>query len=355
MALIAASPTPAVGRTDAGVWLVNLGVASDQLEHEFDELCAGVEAMTRDPPTDIRLLAEPEHVHIKVLVQPELPRIRSTHGILLWVFNRGTFAAWTRTPELLQRLLWKIRLASERDPPLQQFVHVFDPPGPGVDQGIRLLLALGLEVRRPEAEDRVLAEVQRPDGVVCALLGERFPARREPGDDFIARSHAAIEHAIRSRQNTAALDALSLAELAELRTLLGPPREVEPVLSARQLRRALLAVADGAPLEPLLAELMTREFPLLMISTPDRGAVIRNWPGGARGTAAYPDFPSLHRSARDMNIPRDSYIVAGQSPRDLLAWSAEKDLCLMLGVFRDPEHPLYIRVTPEDIRALRKA
>ena len=353
VALHRMTPRPGVDCSAAGVWLAHLGASSDEKEEEMEAVLGEVEALLGRPRPKILLAAVDGQV--SSLMAPANPPVVQAAGYLLWTVDVGALAHAPRAPALVQRLLRRMYVTSRAS--IAQTVFVLGEESGAGRAVVELIGELGVEVRRPGPADvAVLAEVQRPEGVILsALLGA--PVERDAAAGSWARE--VNEEKDRAASARARFGQLEEDERRELEKRLAPggdARRVAAVESAPRLRRLLLAVAEDGSAETkeaLYEELLSREIPLLFEADPKtRRVQLRRWPGGLEALAVYSDIASLRMTARDLGKPWGSFAAGEMTPATLFTWAAGNDWTVAICVFNESRKPLYVPIAAEQVRAL---
>lgn len=347
------SPLPGVIRSAAGMWLVHLGVSSDEQDEELDRVLGEVQ-MLRDGPRPQILLAAVQGP-LSSLMAPADPALTPLSGHLVWSLDAAALAGATRAPALLQRLLRQMYAISRAA--ITQTVFAVNHRAAPARAVVMLIRELGIEVREPDPkEGAILAEVHRPESVVISALvgvpfGESLAAGSWAREVNEEKDRAEGDHERRARVED--------EERAALEVRLGQDggaRRIAGVDRAPRLRRLLLAAADeggAAARKALYEELLGREVPLLfMIDPKTRGAALRSWPDGFEALVIYADNASLLTTARDLGLPMGSFAAAEMKPAALFAWGAGQGWPVAICVFRESGEPVYARIKAEEVRAL---
>lgn len=325
---IPAPSLPASGQSPGGVWLAHLGRGTDEAAEDLDRLLAEVDALTHEPRPGPLLASRQGPV--SELFAPSNPRILRPPGLLVWTGALDALAGAPEGPRLVERLLRRMQdLRALAEPPAQ-VLYLLDGDRPRACRVAEHVLALGIDVRLPDPRGQVvLVEVQRPDALLTALVGQPWGVRgKEPGEDM-------------------AFDA------DRLRPDPGDP----PVLAVQQatrLRRLTLAAIDAAEGadRALEEELRQRKVPLLVMVDPKtKGVPLRSWPGGLDALPVYPDHAAFGQSAVQMGIPSRGVMSAIMTPHELFPWVAEQGWALALNAFRGDE-ALYLPLDADVVRRL---
>lgn len=346
-------PQPGVVSSAAGVWLAHLGVSSDEQEEEMDSVLREVEALLGRPRPKILLAAVDGQ--LSSLMAPANPPVVQAAGYLLWTVDVRALAHAPRAPALVQRLLRRMYVTSRAS--IAQTVFVLGEESAAGRAVVELFGELGLEVRRPDPTDvAVLAEVQRPEGIILsALLGAPIERAATAGS-WAREVNEEKDRAASARARFGQLEEDERRELEKRLSPEGGPRRVAAVEVAPRLRRLLLAVAEDGSAETkeaLYEELLSREIPLLFEADPGtRKVQLRRWPGGLEALAVYADTTSLRMTASDLGKPWGSFGAGEMTPAKLFSWAAGNGWTVAICVFNQARKPLYVPIAAEQVRAL---
>lgn len=347
------SPLPRVGCSAAGVWLAHLGVSSDDLEEELDHVLLEVEALVAGPRPQVFFVTA--RGPISSLMAPANPERILVSGHLVWTFSADALAAVQRAPALVQRMLRCMYATSRAAITQSAFVQSVDAaPARAI---VELIRELGVAVREPDPENMsILAEVHRPEGfVLSALLGAPHENAKVAGT-WAREVNEEKDRAAGYRERRARLEEEERRALEQRLAADADTWRVAPVDRAPRLRRLLLATArDGGDTarKALFDELLCREIPLLFVVDPKtRGARLRSWPAGFEAPAIYADRSSLLASARELEIPMDSFAIAEMTPPALFVWAAKNGWGVALCVFEEQGDLIHIPVLAAEVRAL---
>lgn len=346
-------PQPGVTTSAAGVWLAHLGVSSDEQEEAMDSVLRETEALLGRPRPKILLAAVDGQ--LSSLMAPANPPVIQAAGYLVWTVDVRALAHAPRAPTLVQRLLRRMYVTSRAS--IAQTVFVLGGESAAGRAVVELFGELGLEVRRPDPADAgVLAEVQRPEGIILsALLGAPIEGAATAGS-WAREVNEEKDRAASARARFAQLEEDERRELEKRLSPEGGPRRVAAVEVAPRLRRLLLAVAEDGSAETkeaLYEELLSREIPLLFEADPEtRRVQLRRWPGGLDALAVYVDTASLRMTASDLGKPWGSVAAGEMTPAKLFSWAAGNGWTVAICVFNKARKPLYVPIAAEQVRAL---
>ncbi|MDC3955284.1 hypothetical protein [Polyangium jinanense] len=360
--LFGASPEPCLVRSDGGVWLANLGTASDDPVRELDELSHAVKNALRDEPSRALLADGPGAFRLSDLFAPAEPQVSPTECPVVWTFHQGSAKAWTEAPARLQVLLRHFyRIGRQREPRVPQWVYVVDDDFPQARAFVGLLGNLGIPVMRPESEQRtIVVEVHRPEGMILSALGGQPYATVEGPVDAYIRAVNAEKDRAEAANDKPRIERLEEEERDYLAKRIGSPAaspDLEPVVRAPRLSSLLLEVdaARGSEeaLQKLYRELLVRPIPLLLVGAPkNRSLELRSFPDVGPALPAFPDLRSLHWMAADLQRPPGSFGIAAMRPLDLIVMAGKQGTAIALNVYRDPKTPVYVLLSGEAVRAL---
>ena len=331
-----AAPAPGLEHTPGGVLLAHLGTSSDDAAQEFAALADAVERALSRPTVEVIMSAEDGSLS-KLFATADPLVIRVRHAVI-WTLYSDVLAAWAEDrPRLRMQLRRLHQIGARVTPRGMQQIHVVGKLRPGLEALVQLLEDSGIRMWHSETDAVVMAEVQRPDGVTLSVL-IGTPLRPSPAREWSLA---------RPSLGAALVD-------AELERRLGAAGgSPAPVTRAPRLRRALLAEVDGAaPRASLLVELAGLRHPLLLLANADGTLSLREWPGVGPSLVAYPDLSSLGRTVAALALAPGTFAVTPMTARRLFAWAAELGKCVMLNVYRAPESPLYVKITPNEAAAL---
>lgn len=341
---------PGVQRTHGGVFIVNLGSASDEFQEELrqitDEVDRWVSMADRESgkthPT--RVLLSTDGHWLSDLFAPNDIRVDSLHGLLLWVIDAGAAHLWLREPDALLAAIRRVGAYRLNGGPIGQFVllgiesrpgstvgisrggEVPNPePPPGTLELARLLSEAEVPVSAIPEDGLFFVEVCRPDAVISALRKAPFPGA-SPSNKDLSRSDA--------------------------------PGASHFVIRAPRLRRLTLAALKTpteATSRQLFEELLSRRIALLVICDQEGQFYESSWPGIGDGLAVYPDLSSLLQAAEDLQLDPNSLAWAHFSPRDLFTW-ADQELFdnLALNTYKNRTTPMYFFINRIQIHALAR-
>ena len=223
---------------------------------------------------------------------------------------------------------------------------------------------LGIQVRSVDAQNRILAEVHRSDGVIAAvLLGDVFIPNGQTKKGILT-----INQQKDRAENQADTNILRLIETKEQELLArllektrGETKTAAAIQRAPYLQRLILSVYDGTgkdeksePRQIFYQELVKREFPLLFLINPKtRAASLMSWPDLGTALPVFTDRSSLERTASSLGIQKEDFAFAVMTPKELLAWAAEREYPLAFNAFRDPNQaPVYVFMTADEVKSL---
>ncbi len=339
----APSVTPRVSVLHGGAVVAQLGLGSDEMSADLDQVLRGIDAQALGP-----VLLATRATDVTQLFAPAEPEVVTGAGLLVWVVDALALAAAPDAAALVQR--WLRELYQRSRTPLAQCVYVHDAAPPRARVVCSLVDGLGIPVHELEPPHRAAAiAVARPDGrVLTVLSGVRHEASP-------ATSYARTINEAKDEADAAGLAELVAGERDDLMRLLAPrdgSRAIAAVPRAPRLRRLLLAADDER--RALYDELSAREIPLLVM-TGLRGEVrLRSWPGGAKALAAYPDHACLARSVRELGLAPDTFAIAEMVPRELFAWASKQAWTVAINVYTATDQPEYVPIPPDDVRALAR-
>jgi len=350
------TPLPGVKRSAGGVWIMSQGSASDEPATELERLLKEAEDALRSSRAPV-LMVDAAGL-ISEFFAPADPRIRPVSGQLLWFLDPVTLVGSSPGAALLQTVLRRLHTIRTRDAPdFGQIVYLPEFASAGGRLVAELVSDLGLSVREPELETgAVLVEVHRPEGVILSgLPGTSFAPARE-ADPFVRQINEEKDGA-QEEGDTAKLRRLEEQEREELTRRLAPARGkgVNAVVRASRLRQLLLEAQEGGEeaWQALLAELLQRDIPLLVIVDPKTlAAAQRTWPGQGKAMPVYPDRASLMLSASELGLPPESFAIAEMPARDVFSWMAKEGSAVAINAYRDAKTPTYLWLRAEVVQAL---
>lgn len=328
---ISAATLPCCQRSLGGVWLAQLGPGTDEAADDLGRLLGELEGLRAGPLPRPRLAAA--EGRLADLFAPASPAVVAPAGVLVWAAALDALAGAPDGARLVERLLRQIRAQRDGAEPPLQVLYLLDGDRPRACRVAEMVQGLGVEVRLPDPEGRViLLEVERPDGRLSALAGRswRTPASSTP------------------------------EELPFDADRLQPDPGDAPVLAVEQatrLRRLVLAVIDGSEgaAVALEEELRGRQVPLLvMIDAKTKGVPLRTWQSGRKALPVYPDHAAFRLSLLQMGVPSGAVMAAIMSPRELIPWAARQGWALALNAFRGDE-ALYLPLDGDVVRRLAGA
>lgn len=352
-----AIPVPRVLRTPGGSVIAHLGLGSDEPPEVLEGLLDEVETALSGAPAQV--LLSMHRGTLSELFAPADPAVLPVAGVVLWAVHAGSLAGWIEDPVRLQALLQRIhRIGTSRRLVVQQYVYWMDEAKTEQRLELELLRGLGLEVRLPEKDGAILAEVHRPEGIILSVLTGRIHAPEAAPDPYPRTVNEEKDRAEAEgdRERRERVEERERAFLAKRIVETGKSRAGELPAWAPNLCRLLLEVAttgSHAAWKALHKELAGRSIPLLLIVDPaTRGVAPRTWPGQGPALAAYPDRISLEWTAQDTKIPPGSFAIASTTPRILFDWAAESGLAVAINVYRDRASPLYVMFPAEKMKSL---
>ena len=78
-----------------------------------------------------------------------------------------------------------------------------------------------------------------------------------------------------------------------------------------------------------------------------------NWPNLGTALPVFTDQSSLEQTARSLGIQKNDFAFAVMTPKELLAWAAEREYPLAFNTSRDPKQALvYVFMTVEEVKSL---
>ena len=78
-----------------------------------------------------------------------------------------------------------------------------------------------------------------------------------------------------------------------------------------------------------------------------------NWPNLGTALPVFTDRSSLERTASSLGVQKDDFAYAVMTPKELLAWAAEREYPLAFNAFRDRNQaPVYVFMTAEEVKSL---
>ncbi len=353
---------PAVDLTNGGITIIHQGSTSDEPDIEMAVLMNAVSEMLNRNRPKVALFVPEEATEISALFAPSNPLVTVEDQLQLWILNPSALTNSSMGPATLQRLLRKLHKNNTNGVP--QVVFVASPQSAPGFLLAELLHDLGIQVRSVDPQNRLLAEVHRSDRtIVSILLGDLFIPEGQAKKGILT-----INQQKDRAENSGDIKKLHLIETKEKELLTrliekarGEKKTVSPVQRAPNLQRLILSVYDekagdrnSEARQVFYNELMKREFPLLFLINPQtRAASLMNWPDLGTALPVFTDQSSLKRTAQELGIQKDDFAYAVMTPKELLAWAAEREYPLAFNASRDPKQaPVYVFMTVEEVKSL---
>ncbi len=296
-----AAAEPAVQRTESGLVLAHFGVGGDDPDEIFG-VAEKADALLRSLPSTspaIHFARTPRSLS-KVFAPASVDTLEVRAGVV-WTARQDGLATVLDVPALAERLLavWQ-RLSFAH-----HWLAVADDswsPTPALDGGLR---SAQVGVFRSAANDPVLVEVRRPDGLCIHGFVGQAPT---------------------------------------ISTAVAPAR---PLARAPRLRRLLLDAVSGGATGPLFQELRGRQTPLVFFVDKRGVPPTMKWPGEAEPfLPVFGDLRALDRAGRELGAPPQGLAVAAMRPTELSAWARKAGLRVVLGVYPDEGAVRYLKVDP---------
>ena len=313
--LLRGSVDPSIARMPGGLLVASTGLGGDD---QVSEVSALIEALA----TEIKPYTVTMNAAIAQLVElfaPNAPTTRERESATLVYLQNRSLVGWTDAA--LDSLASTLRELGRRTT-----LFVFLDPSHDVLRIAPVLAGAGLELRTPAPDGTIVAEVRRPDGsIVTALIGNT-------GTGGVSHDAAASDEAAAPLARSPRLDTLVLSFL-----------QVPTEESKRALDDYL--AARTAPLALIASKGRTGEF----------GIQPRSWPD-KQGLVAYGDERSLHRSARELDMPVGSYAIAAMPVPKLFTWAVSLQLPVMICAFDDSPNGTHsawhVALEVDDLRRL---
>ena len=262
---------PAVDLTNGGVTIIHQGSTSDESDAEMAALINATRQIRNRDRSKIALFTPEKTMQLSALFAPSNPLITVEDELQLWILNPSVFTRSSKGPVTLQRLLRQLYKNNTNGVP--QAVFVANPRSAPGFLLAELVHDLGIQVRYFDDQNRVLAEVHRPDSTIATvLLGDIFIPNGQAKQGILAinqqKDRAETQNDIKKIRLIETKEQELLARLIEKTH--GEKKTTNAIQRAPYLQRLILSAYDGKKerdgkskaRQIFYNELTNREFPL---------------------------------------------------------------------------------------------
>lgn len=354
---------PAVDLTNGGVTIIHQGTTSDEPDTEMAVLINATHRIRNLDRPKIALFTPETTTGISTIFAPANPLVTVEDELQVWILNPSVFTHSSKGVVALQIVLRQLYKNNINDVP--QVVFVAGPQSTPGTLLAELVHDLGIQVRNIDSQNRVLAEAHRSDGVIVpVLLGDIFIPDGQTRKGILTINQQ--KDRTENQNDTKTFRLIETKEQELLARLIGKAqgetKTTQILQRAPYLQGLILSVYDGKrgrdgkgnPRQDFYNELIKREFPLLFLVNPEtRAASLMNWPDLGTALPVFADRASLERTASGLGIQKDDFAYAVMTPKELLAWAAEREYPLAFNAFRDSNQaPVYVFMTVEEVKLL---